>query len=133
MTHKIPAILVDTDGRRVESHELMTAGPGMTADDIKAARQFLERRAKLLGMQLADQWHMGNGEIRVWAKRDPHQSAEADAFTLMPQSGPAAIDTTADLFGYDYDDLEHWHNERTASRCASHRAHQSTPDLFAGA
>lgn len=66
---------------------------------------------------------------------DPHQSAEAAAFSLMPQAGPAAIDTTADLFGFDYDDLEHWHNERTAFRCASHHGRRSadTADLFAGA
>lgn len=66
---------------------------------------------------------------------DPHQSAEAAAFALMPQAGPAAIDTTADLFGYDYDDLEHWSNELTAFRCASHRRLRPAegPDLFAGA
>ena len=47
---------------------------------------------------------------------DPHQAAEASAFALMPQAGPAATDTTGDLFGFDYDDLQHWQNERTASR-----------------
>lgn len=127
MTHKIPAHLIDTHGHCIESHQLMTAGPGMTADDIRAARQFLERRAKMLGLQLAGQWHMSNGEIRVWAQRDPHQAAEAAAFTLTMQAGPAAADTTADLFGYDYDDLEHWHNE-TAARG---RRSSVGPDLFA--
>lgn len=127
MTHKIPAHLIDTHGHCIESHQLMTAGPGMTADDIRAARQFLERRAKMLGLQLAGQWHMSNGEIRVWAQRDPHQAAEAAAFTLTMQAGPAAADTTGDLFGYDYDDLEHWHNE-TAARG---RRSSVGPDLFA--
>lgn len=127
MTHKIPAHLIDTHGHCIESHQLMTAGPGMTADDIRAARQFLERRAKMLGLQLAGQWHMSNGEIRVWAQRDPHQAAEAAAFTLTMQAGPAAADTTGDLFGYDYDDLEHWHNE-TATRG---RRSSVGPDLFA--
>ncbi len=131
MTHKIPAHLIDIDGHRVESHQLMTAGPDMTADDIKTARLFLERRAKLLGMQLAGQWHMSNGEIRVWAHRDPHQAAEASAFALTPQAGPAATDTTGDLFGLDYDDLADWTPD--ALRCASHRARRSAPgpDLFA--
>lgn len=58
--------------------------------------------------------------------QDPHQAAEASAFALMPQSGPAAIDTTGDLFGFDYDDLAHWQAERTTKRQrASHG-----PDLF---
>jgi len=47
---------------------------------------------------------------------DPHQAAEASAFALTPQAGPAAIDTTGDLFGFDADDLEHWQAERTTRR-----------------
>jgi hypothetical protein len=47
---------------------------------------------------------------------DPHQPAEAAAFSLMPQHGPAAVDTTGDLFGFDADDLEHFHTSRCASR-----------------
>ena len=31
---------------------------------------------------------------------DPYQADEAAAFTLAIQAGPAARDTTADLFGY---------------------------------
>lgn len=57
---------------------------------------------------------------------DPHQSAEASAFALMPQSGPAAIDTTGDLFGFDADDLEHWHQDQRQRR---QRAAEG-PDLF---
>jgi len=130
MTHKIPAHLVDTDGHRIESHQLLTAGPGMTADDIRAARLFLERRAKMLGLLLAGQWHMSNGEIRVWARRDPHQATEADAFRLALQAGPAAVDTTADLFGIPADLAA-----AVALRCASHRSQRPAPgpDLFAGA
>lgn len=30
---------------------------------------------------------------------DPHQGAEAAAFALTPQAGPAAVDTTGDMFG----------------------------------
>ena len=33
------------------------------------------------------------------AGHDPHQGAEADAFALTPQAGPAAVDTTGDMFG----------------------------------
>jgi hypothetical protein len=58
---------------------------------------------------------------------DPHQAAEASAFALMPQAGPAATDTTGDMFGFDYDDLQHWHNERTASR---RKRASDGPDLF---
>lgn len=47
---------------------------------------------------------------------DPHQAAEAAAFSLMPSTGAAQVDTTADMFGYDADDLQHWQ----ASRCAPH-------------
>lgn len=47
---------------------------------------------------------------------DPHQAAEASAFALMPQAGPAAIDTTGDLFGFDADDLEHWHQDQQSRR-----------------
>lgn len=53
---------------------------------------------------------------------DPHQPAEAAAFSLMPSTGPAKVDTTGDLFGFDADDLEHWH----ASRCASRQRHSDT-------
>lgn len=56
---------------------------------------------------------------------DPHQAAEAAAFSLMPSTGPAAGDTTGDLFGYDADDLEHYQ----ASRCAS-RLRQPSADSF---
>lgn len=47
---------------------------------------------------------------------DPHQAAEAQAFALMPKAGPAAIDTTGDLFGFDADDLEHWHQDQRQRR-----------------
>lgn len=33
------------------------------------------------------------------AAADPHQAAEASAFALTPQAGPAAVDTTGDMFG----------------------------------
>lgn len=59
---------------------------------------------------------------------DPHQAAEASAFALMPQAGPAAIDTTGDLFGFDADDLEHWQAERTTRR----QRVSPGPDLFSG-
>jgi hypothetical protein len=58
---------------------------------------------------------------------DPHQAAEASAFALMPQAGPAATDTTGDLFGFDYDDLQHWHNERTAK---ARKQANDGPSLF---
>lgn len=57
---------------------------------------------------------------------DPHQAAEASAFALMPQAGPAAIDTTGDLFGFDADDLEHWHQDQQSRR----RRAPVGPDLF---
>lgn len=57
---------------------------------------------------------------------DPHQSAEASAFALMPQAGPAAKDTTADMFGFDYDDLTHWQADRTTKR----QRVSPGPDLF---
>lgn len=66
MAHKIPAHLVNSNAKRIESHELTTAGPGMTGADIKAAREFLEARAKALGHKLAGAWSMERGEIRVW-------------------------------------------------------------------
>lgn len=56
---------------------------------------------------------------------DPHQAAEAAAFSLMPSTGPAQVDTTADMFGYDADDLEHWQ----ASRCASRLRQPSADSL----
>lgn len=56
---------------------------------------------------------------------DPHQAAEALAFALMPTTGPAAVDTTGDLFGYDADDLEHYQ----ASRCASRLRQPSADSL----
>jgi hypothetical protein len=58
-------------------------------------------------------------------QHDPHQPAEAAAFSLMPQRGPAAVDTTGDLFGFDADDLEHFH----ASRCASRLRQPSADSL----
>jgi hypothetical protein len=67
MTRKIPAHLVGTDSRQIESHQLMTANAGMTTADIQHAKAFLEHRAKMLGLKLAGQWHLANGEIRVWA------------------------------------------------------------------
>lgn len=76
MTHKIPAHLVDTHGHRVESHLLLTSGPGMTADDVRDVRQFLERRAHLLGRKLAGQWHMSLGEVRVWCHAEPVEAAK---------------------------------------------------------
>lgn len=66
MTHKIPAVLADTNGHRVEAHQLMTASAGVTTQDIQDVRAFLERRAQLLGKRLAGAWHMGNGTITVW-------------------------------------------------------------------
>jgi hypothetical protein len=57
---------------------------------------------------------------------DPHQAAEASAFALMPQAGPAAIDTTGDLFGFDADDLEHWHQDQRQRRQHANDG----PDLF---
>lgn len=56
---------------------------------------------------------------------DPHQAAEAAAFSLMPSTGPAQVDTTADMFGYDAEDLEHWQ----ASRCASRLRQPSASSL----
>ena len=58
---------------------------------------------------------------------DPYQADEAAAFALTPQTGPAARDTTGDLFGIPAElaaDL--------AARCATHRGLRSPagPDLF---
>jgi hypothetical protein len=57
---------------------------------------------------------------------DPHQAAEASAFALMPQAGPAATDTTGDMFGFDYDDLQHWQADQQSRR----RRAPVGPDLF---
>jgi hypothetical protein len=65
MTHKIPVRLVDTNSQRIEAHELMTSGP-ITAQDIKDAKAFLERRAAILNKRLANQWHMAQGVITMW-------------------------------------------------------------------
>lgn len=65
MTHKIPVRLVDTKSQRIEAHELMISGP-MTAQDIKDARAFLERRAAILNKRPAGQWHMAQGVITMW-------------------------------------------------------------------
>ena len=59
-------------------------------------------------------------------QHDPHQAAEASAFALMPQAGPAAIDTTGDLFGFDYDDLQHWQADQRTRRSKA----SAGPDLF---
>lgn len=59
---------------------------------------------------------------------DPHQAAEASAFALMPQAGPAATDTTGDLFGYDYDDLMHWQADQRQRK--TRRPSDATGDLF---
>ena len=66
MTYKIPAILVDTRAKRVECHELITAGPGLNHGDAEAAKAFLENRAKALGLRLAGQHSFENGVARVW-------------------------------------------------------------------
>ena len=58
---------------------------------------------------------------------DPHQAAEAAAFTLTPQAGPAAVDTTGDMFGFDYDDLADW----TPATPTRRRQPAPGPDLFA--
>lgn len=71
MTRKIPAYLIDTHGQRIESHLLMTSGAGMTTADVQDVRQFLERRARLLGHKLAGQWHVSMGEVRVWCHAEP--------------------------------------------------------------
>lgn len=65
------------------------------------------------------------GRITYAAAIDPHQSAEAAAFSLMPTTGPAAVDTTTDMFGYDADDLQHFQ----ASRCASRLRQPSADSL----
>lgn len=65
------------------------------------------------------------GRITYEQTIDPHQAAEAAAFSLMPSTGPAQVDTTADMFGYDADDLEHWQ----ASRCASRLRQPSADSL----
>lgn len=65
MTHKIPVRLVDTNSQRLEAHELMIGGP-ITAQDIKDAKAFLERRAAILNKRLANQWHMAQGVITLW-------------------------------------------------------------------
>lgn len=58
--------------------------------------------------------------------QNPHQASEASAFALMPQAGPAAIDTTGDLFGFDVEDLTHWQADQRTRR---QRANDG-PDLF---
>jgi len=59
---------------------------------------------------------------------DNLQAVEAAAFRLMRQAGPAAVDTTGDLFGIPADLAA-----AVASRCASHRRTRPAegPDLFA--
>jgi len=68
MTHKIPAVLADTNGHRLEAHELMTASAGVTTQDIKDVRAFLERRAALLNKRLTGSWHLGNGTLTMWVQ-----------------------------------------------------------------
>lgn len=68
MTHKIPAVLADTNGHRLEAHELMTASAGLTAQDLKDVRAFLERRAQLLNKRLAGAYHFGNGVMTLWVQ-----------------------------------------------------------------
>jgi hypothetical protein len=61
--------------------------------------------------------------------QDPHQAAEAAAFILTHSPGREAKDTTGDLFGFDYDDLEHWHQDQQTKR----QRRATGPDLFGGA
>lgn len=65
MTHKLHVRLVDTKSHRLEAHELMI-GEALTAQDIKDAHTFLERRAEILKKRPAGQWHMAQGVITMW-------------------------------------------------------------------
>lgn len=57
---------------------------------------------------------------------DPHQAAEAAAYILTHTPGRQAKDTTGDMFGFDADDLEHWHQDQQTKRQRQHAG----PDLF---
>ncbi|TXH40632.1 MAG: hypothetical protein E6Q97_39220 [Desulfurellales bacterium] len=61
---KLTAILLGTNSRRVETHQLMVEA--VTAGNIDAARDFLVRRAALLNLSMRD-WSFERGEVRVWA------------------------------------------------------------------
>ena len=93
-------------------------------DYTDALDQHAEDQAKAHG----GDWLMPDvyeGRITYAQNIDPHQAAEAAAFSLMPSTGPAPVDTTADMFGYDSDDLQHWQ----ASRCAPRLRQPSVDSL----
>lgn len=64
---KIEAILLGTDGQRIEHHELMV-GDGLKPDDITAARDFLMRRAALKNLKPVPGYTFARGAVRVWAQ-----------------------------------------------------------------
>lgn len=61
---KLTAILLSINSLRIETHQLMVEA--VTASDIEAARDFLVKRAALLGLSMSA-WSFDRGEVRVWA------------------------------------------------------------------
>lgn len=70
------------------------------------------------------------GRITYAEHVDQHQAAEAAAFSLLPQAGAAAVDTTGDMFGFNADDMA----RHQAARCSTNLrpAATHTVDLFGG-
>ena len=65
---KIHAILIGTNGHRIEAHELLVASHGLKAQDISKARDFLKDRAKELGLKPVPGYTFERGHVRVWAQ-----------------------------------------------------------------
>ena len=91
----------------------------------------LDMHAEAQAKQYGGDWLMPDvyeGSITYGDFADQHQAAEAEAFSLTASTGPAAVDTTTDMFGFSAGDLEHYQ----ASRCASRQRQPSTDsiDLF---
>lgn len=64
----IEAILIGTDSKRIERHELMV-GEGLKPGDITAARDFLLRRAEILNLKPVPGYTFSRGAVRVWAEK----------------------------------------------------------------
>lgn len=65
---KIHAILVGTNGHRIEEHELLVPSHRLTESEIHKARDFLRKRAKELGRKPVAGYTFERGYVRVWAE-----------------------------------------------------------------
>lgn len=64
---KLHAILIGTDSKRIEEHEMLLPTHGLKAQDISKARDFLRERAKQLGLKPVPGYTFERGYVRVWA------------------------------------------------------------------